>query len=352
MLSENDLRELVDFVIPDPVVSVYLNTNPSDGNSDAHKRQLKSMIRDLNLTKDVEAIERFFDHEYNWNGRGVAVFSCNSQNFFRSYPLGVPVRNLVQISDRPSVKPLAALVDIYGGYGVVLVDKQGARLFSFHMGQMREQEGMLGEEVRRVKHGQAHHTVDEQIDRNMKDAVEFAIQFFEGNHVRRVLIGGTEENVISFRKLLPKAWQSLVMGTFQMPITASQNEVAARAIELGEKSEKERETHRVEQLITAAAKGADAVIGLEATLEAANNNRIQTLVLTEGFRKNAFRCKSTGQLTLKPEDTCGSDAEVEKVYDVVEVLVNQVMRSGGEIEVVFVTPGLTEVGDIGAFLRY
>lgn len=364
MLSENDLRELLDFNTTDPVLSVYLNTDPSLGNADTHKRQLKSMIKEINLTQDVQAMEKFFAQEYNWSGRGVAVFSCTPQNYFRAYPLAVPVRNLVHISDRPSVKPLATLLDNYGGYGVVLVDKQGARLFFFHMGELREQEGVLGEMVKRVKHGGGasqpgqrgsgtqSHAVDEVIDRNMKDSAEFAIRFFEDNHVRRVLVGGTEENVKLFCSLLPKAWQSLVMGTFPMSMTANHQEVRARAMELGMQAEAEREKRLVERLITQSAKQSGAVVGLEDTLEMVNQGRVQTLVVSEGFRKNAFRCKSTGWLTTKPEEACNGENDTEKIYDVVDLVVNQVMRNGGEVDAIMHTSELDKAGSIGAILRY
>lgn len=365
MLSENDLRELLEFNAAEPVLSVYLNTDPSEGNTDTHKRRLRSMIKEINLTNDVTAIEKYFDHEYNWNGRGVATFSCYPKNFFRVYPLAVPVRNLIQISDRPSVKPLAALLDNYGSYGVVLVDKQGARLFFFHMGELREQEGVLGEIVKRTKQGGggsavpgrrgssvANRALDEVVDRNMKDSAEFAIRFFEDNHVRRVLIGGTDENVKMFCNLLPKAWQSLVMGTFPMSMTASHAEVRNRALELGVHVEMEREKRLVERLITQAAKENGAATGLESTINAVNQGRVQTLVISEGFRKNAFRCKSTGWLTTKPEEACNGADDIEKIYDVVEYIVNQVMRGGGEVDVVMSSPELEQVGSIGAILRY
>lgn len=365
MLSENDLRELLDFNTTEPVLSIYLNTDPSLGNADTHKRQLRSMIKEINLAQDVESVERFFEHEYNWSGRGVAVFSCSAKNFFRVYPLAVPVRNLVHISDRPSVKPLAALMDNYGGYGVVLVDKQGARLFHFHMGDLREQEGVMGETVKRAKHGggsstvpgrrgatTATRTVDEVVDRNMKDSVDFAIHFFEANHIRRVLVGGTDENVKLFNSLLPKSWHSLVMGTFPMSMTASLNEVRSRAMELGLQSETEREKRMVERLITQAAKNSGAVVGLEDTLKALNEGRIQSLLVSDGFRKNAFRCKSTGWVTTKPEEMCTGEDDVEKVYDVVDYVVNHVMRGGGEVDVIMADPELEKNGSIGAILRY
>lgn len=367
MLSENDLRELLDFNTTDPVLSVYLSTDPSEGNADTHKRRLRSMIKEINLSHDVEVIEKFFDHEYNWSGRGVAVFSCKPKSFFRAYPLAVPVRNLVHISNRPSVKPLAALMDNYGGYGVVLIDKQGARLFHFHMGELHEQEGVLGETVKRAKRGGGSSTfpgrrgsgegdisrsMEEVVDRNMKDSAEFAVHFFEDNHIRRVLVGGTDENVHAFSSLLPKAWQSLVMGTFPMSMTASLNEVRTRALELGIQAEAEREKRLIERVITQAAKGSGAVIGLEDTLNASNEGRIQTLVVNEGFRKNAYRCKSTGWLTTKPEDACAGEDDIEKVYDVVEFLVNQVMRGGGEVDVIMASPELDKAGSIGAIVRY
>jgi peptide subunit release factor 1 (eRF1) len=186
----------------------------------------------------------------------------------------------------------------------------------------------------------------------MKEAVDFSIHFFEDNHVRRVLVGGTDENVKLFCGLLPKAWQSLVMGTFPMSMTASLPEVRARALELGIQAEKEREKRQVERLITLAAKGNGAVVGLEDTLDAANNGRVQMLVISEGYRKNAFRCKSSGLLTIRPEEDCSGEEDVEAVYDVVESLVNQVLRSGGDVDVVMSSPELEKVGSIGAFLRY
>ncbi len=113
------------------------------------------MLKDIELPSDVMAVDNYFSREFDWSGRSVAVFSCAPDDFFRAYSLAIPIRNQVMVGDRPHVKPLASLLDYYGGYGVVLVDKQGARLFSFHLGELKEQEGILGESVRHTKHGGA-----------------------------------------------------------------------------------------------------------------------------------------------------------------------------------------------------
>ncbi len=367
MFSERDLRELLDLSPSAHVLSLYLNTNPSEVSPDAYRLRLRNMLKEVNLPQDVEAVERYFSTQYDWSGRGVVVFSCSAADFFRAYPLELPVRNLIQVSNRPAVKPLMDILDSYGGYGVVLVDKQGARVFSFHLGELREQEGIVGESVKRTKRGGASSMPgrrggiagrtqheEETIDRNMKDAMDFSVRFFEENRVRRILIGGTDENVKSFRNLLPKAWQSLVVGSFAMSMTASHAEVLARALHVGHESDQQREKRLVNDLITQSAKGHGAVVGLGATLEAVNTDRVQTLVVLEGFRSGGEQCTACGYLTtidLGKCPTCGS-AMTSAGVDVVDLSVNKVMRHGGSVDIIHASPEFEKAGRMGALLRY
>ncbi len=366
MLTDQDVRELLKFTSPHPVLSVYLSTDPTLGNKDSYRLRLRNMLKKVNLPQDEEAVERYMMQEYDWSGRGVAVFSCAPEGFFRAYALAVPVRDLVHVGDRPSVRVLADLLDSYGGYGVVLVDKQGARLFHFHLGELREQEGIVGEAVKRTKHGGASSLpgarggtagrtkhVDEVIERNMKEAVDFAISFFEQNRIRRILIGGTEDNVALFRSLLPKAWQSLIVGTFPMNMTASHAEVLAKAMQVGQEAESKRESQLIKDLITAAAKNSGAVIGLEDTLQAVNEDRVMTLVILEGFGQSAYRCAQCGYLTSRQQGACPAcGGEMQEIPDAVDFAISRVMRSGGDVEVVHRNPDLEKAGMIGSFLRY
>ena len=365
MFTENDLRDLLSFTAPEPVLSVYLNTNPTEGNADAYRLHLRNMLKRVNLPQDVTAIENYFSHQYDWSGRGVAVFSCAPRGFFHAYPLAVPVRNRLHVSDRPGVRPLADLLDSFGGYGVVLADQQGARLFYFHLGELREQEGTVGDPVKRIKRGGASSVhgqragnsgktggLEEIVDRNTKDIADFSIHFFEENHVRRILIGGSEDNVARLRASLPKAWQSLVMGTFSMPITASHTEVLTRAMQIGQSVESKREAKLVQDMITTTAKGGPAVTGLDRTLDAINNGRVQMLLVSEGYSKPGYRCKDCDSLAASEVgcEPCGGTAE--KVMDVIDLAVSAVMRGGGDVEVVHDNAELTAAGNIGALLRY
>ena len=365
MFTDSVLRELLDYSSPNQVLSVYMNTDMNEGTADALKLRLRTMLKEVDLPDDEAAIFKYFELEREWTGRSVAMFSCATQKYFRAFPIAVPVRSRVFVGNQPYVKPLADLLDAYGGYGVALVDKQGARVFQFHLGELKEQEGIMGEEVRHTKRGgsssmfghlggvggKARHS-DEMVERNLKDAAEFTAKFFEGNHVRRILIGGTEKNIKQFQNHLPKAQQSLVVGTFAISMTARPDEVQKKALEIGKQAERRRETRLVENIVTSAAKGAGGVIKLEDTLGAVHEGRIQTLAVRDGYRAEGFQCEGCGYLTTQEEVDCPfCGKSFVQIKDAIEMAVRKVMQDGGEVEIVYDNPQLDEIG-IGGMLRY
>lgn len=244
MFTETNLRKIKDFSANDPVVSLYLNTEPNRGNAETHRLRLRNMIKDISLKQDADAIEKFFNYTYDWSGRSVAVFSCAPAGFFQTVPLAIPVKDFIQIGSKAAVDPLEDLLEDYSNLGVILVDKQGARLFHFHLGELIEQQGFLGDLVKQVKSGgasSAHglrggaldgsRSMREKIDRNQRDTAEAASKFFEAKHVRRIMLGGSDDNVAHFRNFLPKSMQSLIIGTFAMSMTASNGEVIQKVLQ-------------------------------------------------------------------------------------------------------------------------
>jgi peptide chain release factor subunit 1 len=366
MLTEKDIHQLLEIQAQHPFLSVYLDTDPSSGSADLYKRQLRSLLKDIQLNKDTVQVERYLEQEYDWSGQSVAIFTCAEEGFFKAFPLAVPMRNRARISDRPHVKPLADILDAYGGYGVVLVDKQGARLFFSHLGHLLEQEGTVGESVRRGKHGGSSpvhgrrgrtggqtNYAEEVAERNMREAAEFASGFFADKNVRRILIGGTEDNVALFKSLLSKTWQSLVIGTFHAPMTASKEEVLHKALQIGREAEQRREEQLVAAVINGAAKKRGGVVALEDTLSALRDGRVQTLLIRDGYRAPGYRCQGCGFLTSAQLDACPFCGKgFDGIPDAVELAVHEVMKLGGEVEVLHDGQTSEKLGNIGALLRY
>lgn len=368
MLTRMDLQELIGFRSSHPVLSVYLHVDPTAGSSDTHKLRLRQMLKELGppASADAEAVCRYLEHEHGWASRSLAVFSCNPERYFRAFDLMVPLRSRARFVERPYLKPLADVLDAYGDYGVALVDQVGVRLFHLHLGELREQEVARGQAVRHIKRGGGSQAVGRRggpagqtrraegvSDRNLQESAGMATAFFQAQGVRRVLLGGTEDTLARFTPLLPKSWQSLVIGAFPIDMTAGQAQVLDRAMTVAKREEQRSKERLVEALVTAAAKGREGVVGLAATLEATHAGRVQTLVFRDGLRSPGYRCSACGNVRLEPADRCAFCGKgMEAIADVVEFAVRRVLAEGGEVEVLPPDAGHRLEDGIGALLRY
>lgn len=371
MFTEQDLNELVGFRSDHtPVLSLYLNVDPTQQTTDQYKLTLRSLLKEAaeeTNPADIEAIERYFDFEYDWQGKGVVIFSCHDAEFWRSFSLAVPVHNYIYTSHRPYIKPLTDVLDAYGRYGVILVDSEGARLFLFDLGELIEATGTLGEEVRRTKHGGASGVAgmrggmtartarrgEEVVLRNLKEVSEVTEAFCDTNGCRRLVLGGTEANVSQLLDLLPKATRDKVIGSFAIDPDAAIGDVQTRSMDLIEEMAEKRESDLVDELIAGWQRGSGATAGLSDTLASLQEHRAGILLVAAGYEASGYRCQNCRFLVLAERETCPlCSGAIEPVDDLVETMTHRALEQGVEVEIVRGNQKLEEAGSVGAVLRY
>ena len=369
MFNQEDLRELAAYRADAPVLSVYLNVDPTERSRDEYRIVLRQLLKEAEgvaASQDLEAVEAFFDHEYDWSGRGVVLFSCQADGFWRAYSLAIPVSSGVTMAQRPYLSPLAELVDAYGSYAVAVVDRRQVRLFYFDLGELRATDEFVGEDVRKLKRGRgssggygrrggapvsSQHEV-EVVKRNIRDAVERMERFCQSHKPQRLIIAGADGTVAQFQEELPKYLQDRVIGTFGADLNASEPTIRDQSLEIIERVEEERKESLVDAVFTAAAKGENGVIRLADTLGAAHEGRIQTLVIDRNYHESGYQCTHCAYITdhaLKKCPFCGG--EFMEIPDAAEALVTKVIEDGGEVEVVEDNPTVEQFG-VGALLRY
>jgi peptide chain release factor subunit 1 len=369
MFTQDDLRELAAIQTKTPILSVYLNVDPIEHTTDEYKLALRQMLKQaegLASPEDIGAVSRFFDHEYDWSGRGVIIFSGSQEGFWRAYSLAVPVTSGVTVARKPYIWPLAALVDAYGSYAVAQVDRQGVRLLQFAMGEVQATDGYLGEEVRKLKKGRgssggagrrggapvSSRREEEVAQRNIREAVKATERFCRKHNSQRVIIAGAEPTVPQFREMLPKSLQEKVIGSFNVDMNASESEVKEQSLEILQQVEEERTAALVDAVFTGAAKGRGGVIRLADTLGAAHEGRIQTLVISQGYHRSGYQCRHCDYITDQALEVCPfCGGEFAEISDAAEALVTKVIEDGGRVEVVADHPKIAEFG-VGALLRY
>ena len=191
------------------------------------------------------------------------------------------------------------------------------------------------------------------IQRNLREAAAAAVEFFASRKIRRLFLGGTLETIGKFRDLLPKQMQSCLAGQFQIDNDAGEHEVRQKSLALLQEANAVRETTLVRRLVEEASPGGSVVTGLEETLPMIFSGRVQTLIVSDGFRHKGYRYADTGYLSTKlvidQPEAAGEPVEVE---DVVEEAVSQALSNGGHVELISDNADLDQIGRIGAILRY
>lgn len=371
MFSQDHMQELLTYEgNGDGVVSVYLDTDSARQSTEAIKLTARGLLKEVQPQhdKEAQAIERYLDLSYDWSKPGLALFCGKGGTFFRSYTSPVAFRNRIRLGPRPYVKPLAHLLDHYAHFGVIVVDRVNGKFFEYHLGEPQASENFAGEEVRKAKRGGGSSAVgrrgggtsgpgggdheEEVAARNLRECAAAAGRFYAERPIRRLFLGGTSETVAQFRELLPKQLQSCLAGAFAVDIDMGESEIRRRALELLRQVNAEREDKLVERLVTLHAMGATAVVGLDDTLQAVSDKRVEALIISDGFRAPGYVHESSGFVVANLARSPLTDSELSEVADVVDAAVAQTVAQGGHVEIIAENPALEDAGRIGAILRY
>jgi len=340
MFKRSDLEDLAAFEAAYPVVSLYLNMAPqlrTTGSPDAYRARLKTLLKEVAgraPQPDLKAIEDFFEKDFDWVGRSVAVFCGNGGEFWQVERFAVPIRSSIHVG-KPFIMPLVNVMDTYGAYAVALVDQQAVRMYYFHLGDLVAWEKEEGEAVQRLKTGSGSagggsrgdhlqdHT-DEMVRGNLRAFAEKLSLFCKHYNVEHILLGGAEPTAQQFKGLLPAPWKDRVQSTFSISVRAPENEVREQSLAVMQANERERESKLVERVLALAAQGGNGAVGKQATLDAVQSGRVDTLVLVDG--------------ALPPDEA--------------DPVITQAVDFGGKVRFVEEDSPLRDKEGVGALLRY
>jgi peptide subunit release factor 1 (eRF1) len=359
-----------------PVLSIYLDTDQSKAINvnRAFEVVLKNMLRDVEQTLDKQARKAFeadvspmldFLENYREPKRGLVIFHDESEVFFWFQSLNVAVRNGVWWRDTPYLRPLIEILDEYERYGVVLTDREHARLFTVFLSEIEEhREAFAAGDVTHIKTSGTDHIrsqmniqrkANEHAHAHLKHVAELMSKLSSLHEFDRLILAGTIEATTELYGLLPKALRARVVSKLSLPVAANEQEVLEASLKIEEDIERQREVELVEELITASAKQKQAVRGLDDTLLALQEWRVWQLIYADGFASRGAQCTNCGALLAQETNSCGYCGEAVRVVDdLIELAAARVMEMQGKVELVRgpAAKRLKEAGSVGALLRF
>ncbi len=369
-ITEATVRELAGFRSQDaPVISCYLDV---DGKRYVRPRdveaELESLLRtareqvDGSAEADFRRIEAYVRQGFDRSStRGLAIFSCAAHDLWHVVPLPVSPTSRIVVNAAPAVGQLEALVQELERFGVLLVDRQRARMFAFSFGELIDHSELFDAMPRdydrlgmRDTEGRdkAEHHVEELVVQHLRNAAAVAFRVFQEHDLDRLSVGAPDDIAPTVESLLHPYLRERLAPRIDVSATARVEEVRRAALEVEGDMERQHERSVVARLREAVARGTRGVAGLNATLWALVERRVETLVVSEGFAESGWRCGLCGHL-CRVGPRCPLDgAQMEHLDDVVEEAVQAAFSQSCRVEVCVGNADLDVLGRIGALLRY
>jgi peptide chain release factor subunit 1 len=350
--DRDQLRRLSELRLDRPVVlSLYLDLDPAQfATPPARATAIGSLLdeadrklRDHNglshedrmdLETSLGRARTLLQHDLPSEGaHAVAVFASQAADLFEAMKLPRSVRNRVEIGRSPLVGPLARL-ERRERWCVALVSRRDARLFRGSPDGLREIEQIHDTVFGQHDRGgwsQARYQrgIEKEKDDHLKNTADALMKHYKRRPFQRLILGGPREVVADFESKLHGYLADRLAGRIEVDVDSSTPEQVLRAAQPRfEELEEERESQALERL----GEGTRAVSGLNDTVGALNERRVETLLLDEQFSAPGVSCPQCGWLGAGDERTCPVDGrELDRLDDLTDAAIELALHGAAEI---------------------
>lgn len=366
-ISDATLRTLTGFR-PEgaPVTSCYLDV---DGRRLVTQRDLDHELDGVlraararangtaSVHRDLARIESYVKGGFDRSRvRGLALFSCTDRDLWEVVALPVRVRSRVVVNDQPALGQLEAIAEVQRRFGVLLVDRQRVRMFVFELDELVEHTEAEGESARDYdtrgdrERGDVTGHVEALTAQHVRQAAALAFSVFQEHGFEHLCVGAPDDLAGEVEAALHPYLRERLGPRLAVTPQASLDAITRAAEAMEEAAERAREGAMVARLLDVVGAGGRAVTGLEATLAALAERRVEHLVVSDALAQEGWRCEVTGALlAVRPHR---EDASLRPVEDVVEEAIDDTLAQGAKVEMVVGNADLDVHGGIGALLRY
>jgi peptide subunit release factor 1 (eRF1) len=384
MITREHLRELSQFRFNENehcAISFYFQ--PSTPRDKSHRgeailakdlvrnalRRLASNGNDQCARTDLDRIMTLAEQLHGNQTRAKAVFAYGREKFWREYdlPPELPGTQLF-LNRRFHLKPMAAILSSQPQLGVVLLDRQKARLFDFSPDEQRK-ESQLKEQVdlfhpltRRGKSdgyagydaGHTERRVADDVLHHFRDVASVLKERMEKGIWEKLILGCQEKNWLDFEPQLHSYVRQRVLGHFPVDVTTASLEQVFNGVSLVLNQTRGQQLHAlVKEVINNARSHRRGVTGLRRVLRALQMGEVQTLVMSSDFHAPAVECSSCGYVDSHMVRYCPACGHPTlQLDDVSDALIPIAIRRDIQLYLVKDSRELDNAGNIGALLRF
>lgn len=366
--------------LPEPVLTVYLNTSGNDASRHAPARtplarflsETETMRRNLShrdakqFERQTDRVRRFLEERHPAE-RAVVIFA--GAKTWKVVPLQIPVNNEVHWG-KPKIDPLLPLLNGHRRYGVVVLDHKAARYFEFANGKLtlldtkpfeidpsqwkRMEQGRVA--IERVQNSRGpvrdlyEHRIEAQFQRLCHQVGEETTALCKRKELDGVFLVGPDRLIQAVKEKMPPPLAGFTVLVQENLGRSSPLQLQRRLGALFSQYEHEQQLSAVKSL---QASDAAAVTNPDEVLAQLQNGRIRILVVARDLELRLRQCPQCGVATSAADRTCADCGAVRQEITLGELLVRILAK--GSVKVEFVNGEaaalLQQTGGLGGWLR-
>jgi peptide subunit release factor 1 (eRF1) len=361
------------------VVSCYLKLEPRDRARGKYliklKNRVKSALQALprlglersaadEVAHDLERVQQYLRTPGNLPPtQGVAIFACEGIGLFETAPLPVVYRSRLAVDASPLVRELASVEDEFGRLLTVVMDRTSARFFEVTAFETRELSGLRANSTRGKRfHGDpdgsggwGEHTYNNRIREEKQrhfEAIARELFAIDRRHpAHGIVLAGPGPEAGAVEPFLHSYLVERLIGTARLnPKEATPAAVHATTLAVREGYERASERALVHEMLEGVGTGW-GINGLSPTLYALSRGQVRSLLVNADASEPGFRCGDSGRLALS-ERECRAEGVPIAVLDVVDDAIEEALRQGLDVNVVYEPEAREAIDGLGALLRF
>jgi peptide subunit release factor 1 (eRF1) len=363
---------------PHRVVTCYLKLEPRDRIRGKYLIKVKNRVRSAvqalprlgleraaaeAVERDLERVQQHLRSPANLpHTQGLAMFACEGIGLFEAVPLPVVYRSRLAVDSTPLVRELASVEDEFGRLLTVVLDRASARFFEVTAYQTRELSGLRANSTRGKKfHGDQdgpggwgehtyHNRIREEKQRHYEAIARELFTIDRRHPAHGIVLAGTGAEA-AVEPFLHSYLIERLIGTARLnPKDATLGSVHAATLAVREGYERASERALVHEMLEGIGTGW-GINGLSPTLRALSRGQVRSLLVHADASQPGFRCGESGRLALTPKD-CRGEGEPLPVLDVVDDAIEEALRQGVDVNVVYEPEARDSIDSLGALLRF
>ena len=378
-INISGLEEVYDYLSPgNHVVSAYLLVDGLRTSRKDYLTRLNSMIKEkktsLNKSADLDRNQKkkvasaldkvkvYLSEKFKSDSTRTVIIFASTDGFWKEIRLPFILRSRIVIDPKPYIQNLRAYLRNYKSYGILLIDREKAQIYSAYLNEIREylaafisdvpsRVNYRSQSVLREKKILSRH--EEKLHHFFKIINDRTLELFRERKFDYLILAGRNKIISGFNNYLHSYLQLKYIGKIDAEPDSSINLIKGKAMEVINVFELKKKNKLIDDLIDEYNPNRLGILGIDAVIKALIRDQIRILIYDRNFSHSGYVCRNCNYLSASPIESCPyCEGKLVFYNEIVDEIVENALDQGCEIVDLEGNERFKKAGSIGAVLRY